>query len=344
MKYSTNKDKLLGKGISLMKRFITGFILFLLLTTIASISCYLINNSSIQVSTTPNASVVGDPITTSIIEDNYIITIYLTDTDEILELDFEAYIANLLAIEMPSTYHPEALKAQAIVLRSYILNKIAEYMESGIPDSHHGALMCNNPLHCYAWQNSNSSSALSAVKETRGKYLIYDGKVAKTPFHQLSNGRTENAVDVWGVNFPYLISVDSSFDIRADGYRSRVFYPKEAFFTVFKGLRPHISMPDDLSTITNSITYNNSGSVAKIQILDNIFTGTEIQEAFGLRSPTFSMTFSKEQVIFDVKGYGHGIGMSKFGANTMANQNNSYLDIINHYYNELTMAQLYHKL
>ena len=300
----------------------------------------------------------GDAVTASSFTEPYQISLYNTETGKVDTLDFEDYIAGIVASEMPPTFHVEAMKAQAVAARSYILSKIAVYMESGIPDSHHGALLCNDNSHCKSFTSFEDTAATwdkrftedytakikTAVSETSGEYLIYDNKVAKTYFFAVSSGKTENIADVWGVSLPYLVSVDSSGDFRADGYHSKVFYPKDAFFTVLKGAQPEIRIPESPETILGNVSYTEGGGIASIELCGKLFKGTEIQEMFRLRSTNFSITFENDQAIFDVKGYGHGVGMSQYGANYMANNGDNYHTILEHYYPGTSSAELYHNL
>ncbi|MBE5040352.1 stage II sporulation protein D [Ructibacterium gallinarum] len=299
----------------------------------------------------------GDAVTTAVMQDPYQISLYITASGETVTMDFEDYVAGIVAEEMPPSYPKEALKAQAVAARSYMLSKIAGYLQNGIPEEHHGALLCTDYSHCKNWTalsdtkkrwdarfaDDYEQKILEAVQETRGEYLIYDNKVAKTFFYAVSSGQTETAEDVWGTALPYLQSVPSEEDSRADGYRSRVFYPKEAFYTVLKGARPQISLKEPLSSMLGKVTYTQGGSVATIELGGEIFKGTEIRSMFGLRSAHFNLRFEEEQAVFEVTGYGHGVGMSQFGAGAMAGEGKNYQEILMHYYSGVTLASLYHK-
>lgn len=344
-----------------MKKFLTGlltlcFSIFLIPGILVPLSVLFQENPPTAAASVP-PSEEKDAITAASMETPYQISLYLSAVGNTLQLDFEDYIAGIVAEEMSPTTHPEALKAQAVAARSYMLSKIAGYLENGIPPEHHGALLCTDYNHCKNWTpledtkkrwdprlaEDYAQKIQTAVQDTRGEYLIYGGKVAKAFFFAASSGKTESAADVWGTALPYLQSVPSENDLRADGCRSRVFYPMDAFWTVLKGARPQIQPRDSVEEIPGKITYTAGGSVATAELAGEQFKGTEIQELFQLRSACFTLRFQDGQAVFDVKGHGHGVGMSQFGANDMANTGKNYREILEHYYTGVTLVSLYQK-
>ncbi len=290
----------------------------------------------------------GDGITRGKFQDPYRITIYRTVTQKTEEIDFEEYIAGVVASELTPQFPLEAIKAQAVAARSFMLSKIAEYMEKGSGDNHHGATLCDDFTHCRSYtpieeepDKEYMDQVRKGIDETRGEYLTYDNRVAKTYFHKISGGKTENVQDVWGVEIPYLVSADSSWDITADGYQSRVFYPKDAFLTVVRGMRPELTLPDALENQSLSSERSEAGAVKSITIFGEKFSGQEIEEAFGLRSRNFSLEYRDGQAVFDVKGNGHGVGMSQAGARGMAEEGKGYQEILLHYYPGVSKMSLY---
>ncbi len=290
----------------------------------------------------------GDAITKDTISAPYRITLYQPKTDQVEEVEFEEYIAGIVAAELTPEFPADAVKAQVVATRSYILSKIATYLEDGIPDEHHGALLCNDFSHCRSYtplrevaDENYIESVKTAVEDTRGEYLTYENRVVKAYFHKISSGKTENVKDVWGVEIPYLVSVESPGDLRADGYKSRVFYPKEAFITVIRGLRPELALPDILKEGEQVAKRTKAGGVESITVFGESFSGKEIAEGFGLRSRTFSLEFRDNQAIFDVSGNGHGVGMSQAGAKFMAEEGKGYQEILSHYYPGVSLTQLY---
>lgn len=340
-----------------MKRFLIGFLI--LSAAVFGIPSIMVPIASLASGRTAEPAFADSADsaddTAGSVDAPYMVTLYRVGNGETVTLDFEDYIAGIVAEEMPPTNSIEALKAQAVAARSYILSKISAYLENA-PSEHHGALLCDDFSHCHAWRSLTESESAwdarfredyaakvkHAVDETRGEYLSYENKAAKTCFHAVSGGKTENAEDVWGVSLPYLTTVNSAEDMRADGYHSRAFYPKEAFDTVLRGLRPSLQTAERLEDISPKITYHDSGSVATLTMLGETFTGLEIKEAFHLRSTHFSLKFADGKAVFDVTGYGHGVGMSQFGAAAMADQGKDYRAILAHYYKGTTLSQLYH--
>ncbi len=336
-----------------MKRFFLGLFglcMAMFLLPLAAVPLSNFRESEEALPTAVVSTAEGDAITTKNFGENYPITLYLPATGQVLNLDFEDYIAGIVGAELSTDFPEEAIKAQAVAARSFILSKIATYLDKGIPESHHGALLCGNFSHCRSYtpleeikEKDYIEKVRQGVEDTRGEYLTYENKVAKAYFHKVSSGKTENVKDVWGVSIPYLVSVESEGDLRADGYRSRVFFPKEAFFTVIRGLRPKLKLPETLSDPTLTIKFTSGGSVETATIFGEKFSGKEIQEGFGLKSRTFSLEFLDDEAVFDVKGDGHGVGMSQAGAKAMAEKGKDYKEILSHYYPGVCLSSLYQK-
>ncbi len=334
-----------------MKRFLFGLVGLCLLMFLLPIGVISLTKLRSEVEALPVATVVkeeGDAITTKDFGESYFITLYSATTGRVRNLDFEEYITGIVASELTPDFPEEAIKAQVVAARSFLLSKIAGYLEKGIPDSHHGAILCEDFNHCRSYtplEEQEDTKYIERVKkmveETRGEYLTYQNKVVKAYFHKISSGKTENVKDIWGVELPYLVSVESEGDSRADGYRSRVFYPKEAFFTVIRGLRPNLKLPDILEDDAFTIKYTVGGSVETMTLFGEKFSGKEIQEAFGLKSRAFSLEFLDGEAVFDVKGNGHGVGMSQAGAKGMAEEGKNYQEILSHYYPGVSLSNLY---
>jgi stage II sporulation protein D len=181
------------------------------------------------------------------------------------------------------------------------------------------------------------SEIKQAVLETTGEYLVYDNLPAKACYFNISSGKTESSLDIWGVDFPYLISVNSECDQNAVGYHSRVFYPMEAFQLTLKSRKKVIDT--NASPTICDIVCTENGSVKSLLIFGTTFTGEEMQNLFHLKSRNFSIEFQDKTVVFDVKGDGHGVGMSKYGAKQKAENGNTYQEILAHYYPKTTLIQ-----
>lgn len=298
----------------------------------------------------------GDAVTSGSFTEPFNISVYNAAEDRLFEMEFEEYLVGVLAGEMPPTYHIEALKAQAVAARSYILSKAADYFGGNRPEEHHGAMVCTNYAHCKAWQDISQvkkgwneryaedyeAKIRKAVEATSGEYMIYDNKVVKAYFYAISGGRTENVEDVWGTALPYLRSVHSRGDIGADGFESMSTYPKDLFVQKLKSAKDGVEI-STLADCIGEISRSQGGSVLDIQIGGVAFKGKEIRDIFDLRSANFEIFFEGDKVTFRVKGYGHGVGMSQNGANAMAEEGKTYTQILKHYYSGVSMVNLYKK-
>ncbi len=263
-----------------------------------------------------------------------------TDTDVVSQIALEEYLVGVLAAEMPAEYHPEALKAQAVAARSYILSRM-EKSNADHPDAH----VCTDPGHCKAWlsetearakwvesdRNLNWEKLKSAVSATRGEYMIYDNQVVEAFFFASSGGKTENSEDVWGGSRPYLKSVESYGDVISPDRESKVTVSTSQFASALG-----ISAPFQFSNLSRT----EGGSVATVEICGKTFKGTELRSIFGLKSANFTIAADADSITFTVLGYGHGVGMSQTGADYMAKSGQKYTEILSHYYTNIQIAKM----
>lgn len=299
----------------------------------------------------------GDAITAGNFVEPFAISVYFANENKVKEIELEEYLAGVLAGEMPPTNHNEALKAQAVAARSYILSRVADFMSGNIQDSHNGAMVCTDYKHCKAWKSIEEvkkgwdarfaddyeAKIRNAVAQTSGEYMMYDSKVVKAYFYAISSGRTENVSEVWGASLPYLKSVASREDVGSDGYESMSTYPKDLFVQKLRTVYSDIEI-SDTSKMVGSISRTEGGSVSVIEIGGKEFKGEQIREIFDLRSANFELSAEGDKITFRVWGYGHGVGMSQNGANVMANEGKSYIEILKHYYSGVSIVNLYKKL
>ncbi len=270
------------------------------------------------------------------VDKDYIIKVEDVQLNRVYEMSLEDYVLCVLRQEVPASFEKEALKSQAVAIRSYALRKI----KSG---THENADVCTSYAHCMAYLSEQNAKEKwgekfnrfndkykQAVNETKNQVLEYDGEVANTVFFAISSGRTENAADVWGGNVPYLISVDSSEDINADGFKSVVEVSQNEFKKTL-----------DIDEIkTGEISRGEGGTVKNIFISGKNFKGSEIRKLFSLRSSNFEINVS-DSVKFTVKGYGHGVGMSQNGANECAKKGMKYDEILFKYYTGTKLVDLF---
>lgn len=269
-----------------------------------------------------------------------IVKLLHAETGEVEELEMDKYLYGVVSAEMPANFEKEALKAQAIVARTYTEYKI--YKGS----KHENADICDNSKCCQAWiskekrfekwnevdRENNWNKITSAVDETSGKIITYDGAPINAFFHSNSGGTTETVANVWGgSNYPYLQSVETSGEDSYTQYASTVTLTKEEVLQKMQAEYPETTIDWTQEKPIQITEYNESGRVKTIQIGNKSISGVEARTIFGLKSAKFNVQIG-ESVQFDVVGYGHGVGLSQTGADAMAKTGATAEQIINHYY------------
>lgn len=266
-----------------------------------------------------------------IYENNLIVRVKHDDTGEIEHVPFEGYITGVLAGEMPISFHIEALKAQAVAARSYVLKRM-EYnkdKEYDVVDTIMNQVYLTDDYLQTVWNESydeNINKIKTAVIETKGEYIDYNGEVADAFFFSTSVGATENSGEIFSAQLPYLISVDSTWDSEVSPLYSTY---KTISLNEFYNL---MNMSYNANLNINPTKTTSTGRIKEIKINGEIFTGSEVMNNLNLRSTFFSITQDGENVVINVKGYGHGVGMSQYGAEAMAKNGYTYDQIIKHYY------------
>ena len=293
----------------------------------------------------------------TIYENNYDYQKYKTirllhaKTGEIEELPLDTYVKGVVAAEMPADYEEEALKAQAVVARTYTIYTIIHNN-----NKHENADLCDNSNCCQAWISKDDRLSKweedkrdqylkkieDAVDSTNGKIITYNGEVIDAFFHSNSGGVTEMPVNVWGgTNYPYLQSVQTAGEEGYKQYSSEVKLTKDEFINKIKETHPNLNIDFNDEHSIEIIEYTESNRVKTIKIGNINLSGVEIRKILGLKSTKFEVKVDNDNVIFTVTGYGHGVGMSQTGADSMAKQNSSYEDIIHHFYTNVEIID-YH--
>lgn len=266
-------------------------------------------------------------------------------TNEVEEISLDEYLCGVISAEMPAVYEIEALKSQAVVARTYTLYKI-------INSKPHGdeANICDSFKCCQAWiskedrfakwadgtEEENWNKIITAINETKGKVITYDGKIINAFFHANSGGKTEIPVNVWGgTNYPYLQVVETSGEDGYTQYSSQVELTIDELITKFKEKYEDIIV--DINNIAEEIKvleYTESGRVKTLKFGNKNISGTEVRSILSLKSTNFDieLDLKNNKIKFNVIGYGHGIGMSQTGADAMAKQGSNYEQIIKHFY------------
>lgn len=283
------------------------------------------------------------------------ITVYNTDKGKVEEMNLEDYIKGVLPAEMPADFHPEALKAQAVAARTYTYYKYRQYENNpdSVPTEHNGAVVCTNSAHCEAyldkealkekhgkeWMDNYYEKICKAVDDTKNEIMMWENEPILAVFHSSSSaGRTESSKDVWGSELPYLVSVESVGETDYDGFYSTVSVSNDEFRQIILD-NFSINLSEDKSTWFGGVTLTDGGAVKEITIGGVDVEGTKIRTAFGLRSTCFYITDGGDKVVFNVEGFGHGVGMSQYGAQSMAQNGSTYVDILNKYYSGAVLSE-----
>lgn len=261
-------------------------------------------------------------------------------TGEVEAVELDSYLCNVISAEMPADYEKEALKAQAIVARTYTVYKINN-------KKHEEADICDDSTCCQAWiskedrlakweeakRESNWQKIEEAVNETKGKIITYNNEPINAFFHSNSGGTTEIPVNVWGgTGYPYLQVVETAGEEGYSQYSSEVELTNEELINKLKEKYPDIQIDFNNNEDIKIVEYTDSNRVKTIKFGNHEISGVEARTIFGLKSTNFEVEKQNGKVKFSVKGYGHGVGMSQTGADSMAKEGKKYEDIIKHFY------------
>lgn len=261
---------------------------------------------------------------------NSIVRVYDEETGVISKIPIEEYIVGVVAGEMPVDFELEALKAQSVAARSYVMVQIEKNIEKDydVVDTVTNQVYLDKDYLMSVWKEDYTSKInkiKSAVLETRGEYVSYDGKVAETLFFSTSPGVTENSEEVFSSKVAYLRSVPSTYDEISPVYITNKTFSLKEFYN-----KLNLEYNDNLNIeITNKTS---TGRIKKIKINNKEFTGGYVMSKLGLKSTFFEIIKEDDKIIIKNKGYGHGVGMSQYGAQGMAKLGYNYQDILKYYY------------
>ena len=262
------------------------------------------------------------------------------DTGQVEEVNIDEYLYHVVSAEMPVDYELEALKAQSVVARTYTIYKIKN-------KKHQNADICDDSNCCQAWvskevrfsrweeskREENWKKIQDAVNSTKGQIITYNNEPINAFFHANSGGKTEIPVNVWGGSgLPYLQVVETSGEEGYKQYSSEVELSNEEILSKLKEKYQDIQIDFNNDEDIKILEYTDSNRVKTIKLGNHEIAGTEARSIFGLRSTNFEITKQEGKIKFTVKGYGHGVGMSQTGADSLAKQGNNYEQIIKHFY------------
>ena len=260
-----------------------------------------------------------------------------TESGNIVEVPLEEYVAGVVAGEMPITFETEALKAQAVAARSYVLKKIEQNYKNSydVVDTVLNQVYLDDESLKNKWKDKYEEriqKIKKVVLDTKGEYLTYNGKVIEAFFFSTSSGLTENCEDVFIEALPYLRSVDSHYDEISPVYETE----KVINYAEFCNKLGIENVPLNVNVTKTTST----GRIKNITINGVNFTGNQVTQKLGLRSNYFEIKQENDNIIVTTKGYGHGVGMSQYGANGMAKEGYTYKDILNHYYTNIQISKI----
>lgn len=275
-----------------------------------------------------------DIVKEEVIDNNIYINVR-RNNGNIEKYELEEYIIGVVGAEMPASFNKEALKAQSVVARTYALKSIKNNKQLTSDNSTQN-FKDNNELK-KMWGSSYNTyynKIKSAVLETKGLYLSYNNDYVDAVYHSTSNGNTEDAVYVWGNSVPYLKSVSSEYDNTNKNYSSSI-------TLTYNEISNKLKNSIDSNTKFNIISRTSGNRVKEIEINGTTYSGVEFRKLLNLRSADFSIENNGANVVISTNGYGHGVGMSQYGANGMANNGSIYTDILLHYYTGVSIKNIY---
>ena len=272
-------------------------------------------------------------------------TLRVLDGDTVTEMSFSDYLQGVLRAEMPASFAQDALCAQAVAARTYTYYK----MQNG---GNHGdtADICTDHTCCQAFlgkdraadnwgKNAERYEAKieNAVSATDGQVMLYGGAPILAVFHSSSAGETWNSGEVWAQDLPYLQSVSSPEGEGVPNYYSTVELTEAEFREKFLAARPEADLSGPASGWIRDPVMDGV-HVESVTIGGVSVSGPSVRSIFGLRSASFTAEAGDGKITFYVTGYGHGVGLSQYGANAMAEAGSTWREILEHYYTGVTIG------
>lgn len=265
-------------------------------------------------------------------------------TGEIINVPEKDYIVGAVCAEMPATFETEALKAQAVAAHTYAERQRLRELENPTPElcgadfsndtSKYQGYFTENQAKQYYGENfdMNYSKIKTAADEVSDYIITYNDEPIISAFHSMSSGKTESAEKAWGSAVDYLVPVDSSFDTSAPKYLEEVRYSKDVLREKLTSSFNGINLGDDFTTWLSLGECSESGTVLSVNAGGLTISGNDLRTALALRSACFTIEYVGEEAVITTKGYGHGVGMSQYGANSMALDGSTWQEILQHYY------------
>lgn len=286
--------------------------------------------------------------------EDLIVKVYIVKEDKINDIPIEDYVKGVVAAEMPAEFNTEALKAQAVAVRTFTLAHMEEFDGAKCSEAKGGDLCDSSHCQVYVQKEEKLKQWIEAkrdqywekiegaVNSTKGQILTYDNKLVMSPYYfASSSGKTENSEEVFNDSEPYLVSVNSPGEESAPKYKTSVTYSYKDFLKIVNNAYNNAKLTEN--KLKNQVKImkrtKGAGSVLEIKLGNVTISGTKFRTMCKLNSTNFSITFGKS-VIINCIGYGHDVGMSQYGANVMAQKGENYVNILKHYYKGIEVQKM----
>lgn len=272
-------------------------------------------------------------------ENSIAVPVMRSNENKVEHVPLETYVERVVASEMPIEFELESLKAQSLAARTYIVNHMMKEENgelSSVTDTTSHQVYKDEQDLRKLWGShyeENMKKIKSAVADTKGEILTYEDAPILPAFFSTSNGYTENSEDYWDSQLPYLRSVKSDWDKDSPKFLDQKVFTIDQVADALNINLPHKKLSIEMSR-------TNSNRVEKLTIGDHTFSGREVREKLNLQSSDFSIKQNDQHLIFTTKGYGHGIGMSQYGANGMAKEGKTYKEIVEYYYKDVEISSV----
>lgn len=274
------------------------------------------------------------------------------NSGEVKEVSAKDYLIGAVLAEMPSSYHIEALKAQAVAAFTYALRQQKNEQISPTPDLN-GADLSNDSSRYQAYFTQDEAKAhlgtgyddaykkaAEAVSAVYGEYLTFEDEPIAAAYHSISSGTTQSAKSVWGEDISYLQAVKSEYDTASPDYTHTENFTPDELKSKFLEFDNSIEFSENPQDWISVVSAEDSGFVRAVKVGSAEISGTQFRSILSLRSANFTVEFDGENFVITTKGYGHGVGLSQYGANAMAFAGYTYDQILAHYYSGVTLKNI----
>ena len=269
---------------------------------------------------------------------NKMVRVKKEDTSEIIKVPLEEYVYGVVSSEMPASFNEEALKAQAVASRTYVMYAMenSRNRDFDVYDSVNSQVYNSEDNLKEFWGDKYeeySNKIKKVIIDTKGEYITYNDEIIEAFFFSTSTGYTENSEEVFNEELPYLRSVESAWDKNSPSFNNEIEISKNDFYN-----KLGIGYSDilDISDVEKTV----SGRIKSLKINGAYFKGVDVRTKLGLRSTFFTFYENGNKIIIKTKGYGHGVGMSQYGAQGMALAGFKYEDIIKYYYTGVEIKKI----